>query len=249
MSELNIDKIKLSASSRRNNAQASSVNNSDWHCHYCDKSFTHESTFMNHFCKERERYDELRSPIGQAAYNYYSEWMKFYKRKPPPIDTFATSRFYTSFVKFAKHVIVINLPSPEMFIRLMSDRDISPVLWCRDQCYSIYLEFYDKTMEPLEQVKNSIVTLIDLSEKENVQLENIFVHLGSNRVIELLRLRKLSPWFIFCSSKFGEFLKTLPQEDWLEMSKIINPQHWSEKLEANKKLVDDIIEISNGIGL
>lgn len=246
---VDVENLKNLAASRRNGVATSTVETPGWHCHYCDKNFVNESVFMNHFCKERERHEELRSPIGQAAYGYYSEWMRLYKRKAPPIDTFATSRFYTSFVKFAKHVIVINLPSPEMFIRLMSERDISPMLWCRDQCYSIYLEFYDKSMEPLEQVKNSIVTLMDIAERESIELTNIFVHLGPHRVTELLRLRQLSPWFIFCSAKFGDFLKTLPQEDWAEMSKIINPTYWADKLESNKKLVADIIEISNGIGL
>jgi hypothetical protein len=245
---IDVQALRDAAASRRSSGP-SQVSKAEWNCHYCGKSFTHETSFMNHFCKERERYEELRTPIGQSAYGYYSEWMRQYRRKPPAIDTFSTSRYYTSFVKFAKHAIKISLPSPDMFIRLMVERDISPTLWTRDQCYSIYLEFYDKAYDPLEQVKVSIETLIDLAGKNEVELSEIFKYLGPERINELLRLRKLSPWFIFCSAKFGEFLKTLPPEDWTEMSKVINPTYWSEKLDANKALVSDIIEISNGIGL
>lgn len=248
MSSIDINAIRDAAASRRNSLQ-SVQNDAAWNCHYCGKNFTHETSFMNHFCKERERYEELRSPIGQAAYAYYCEWMRLYRRKPPSIDTFATSRFYTSFVRFAQHVNVISLPSADMFVRLMCERDISPTLWTRDQCYSIYLEFYDKAYDPIEQVRVSVETLIDIAGKEQIELSAVFKHIGPAKVIELLRLRKLSPWFIFCSAKFGEFLKTLPAEDWAEMSKVINPIYWSEKLDTNKALVADIIDISNGIGL
>ena len=241
--------IQRRASSRRSEQSVASSAQQNWHCHYCDKKFTHEMTYMNHVCKERLRHDELRSPIGQAAYAYYCEWMKLYKRKAPPIETFATSRYYTAFVKFSKYAIDVSLPSPNMFIRLMCDRDISPTLWARSQCYSIYLEFYDKSVEPLDQVQNSILTLFDICDKENVAIDKVFVHLQAARINELLRLRKLSPWLIFCSGTFGSFLKTIPQDDWTEMSKIVNPSYWSEKLAQNKKLVDDILLITKEIGL
>lgn len=240
--------IQNRAKSRRA-AKAQEQVEAQWHCHYCDKRFTHEMTFMNHVCKERLRYEELRSPIGQAAYAYYCEWMKQYKRKAPPIDTFGTSRYYTAFVKFAKYVNDVSLPAPNTFIRLMSDRDISPTLWARAQCYSIYLEFYDKSVDPLDQVQLSIMTLLDICEKENVEMPDVFNHLQVPRINELLRLRKLSPWLIFCSQTFGQFLKTLSPDDWSEMSKIVNPSHWSEKLAQNKKIVADIILISKELDL
>ena len=242
---LDLDAIRERAAKRRENPVA----RAEWECHYCNKKFTNETFFLNHFCKERERYEEIRTPIGQAAYQYYCEWMKLYKRKPPAIDTFSSSRFYTSFVKFAKNAITINLPSPEMFIRLMVERDISPTLWARDQCYSIFLEYFDKNVDPFEHVQKSIEKLMDIAEKENVELGNIFMHLGPNRVIELIRLRQLSPWFLFCSAKFGEFLKSITQDEWAEIAKIVNPSYWSEKLDAGSDKVAEIINISNELGL
>lgn len=243
---IDINDLRQKAAARR---ATSEVQKPEWKCHYCGKSYTSETFYMNHFCKERERYEEIRSPVGQAAYQYYCEWMKLYRRKPPAIDTFTTSRFYTSFIKFAKNVVTISLPSPELFIRLMVERDISPTLWARDQCYSIYLEYFDKTADPFQQVQTSIEKLIDISEKENVELCNIFGHLGPARVIELIRLRQLSPWLMFCSIKFGDFLKSISQDEWTQISKIINPSYWSNKFDENKDIINEIKEISNGIGL
>lgn len=222
-----------------------------WHCQHCNKNFAHESTFMNHMCKEQIRLNELQSPTGQAAYSYYSEWMRLYKRSVPPMETFATSRFYRSFINFAEHVIKISMPNPLNFIRLMSekDKDISPQLWCRDQCYSMYLEWLDKNTDPFDLVQISIETLIDLAQKENVDIKNIFTTLGEKKITELIRLRKLSPWFLFCSFRFNDFLKGISIDDQREMIAVINPSFWTEKLNSNNEIVDLITEMNKELGI
>lgn len=249
MSEIDVDTLRQLASSRRNQVGDVQNSNSKWECDFCKKIFKFENAFMNHYCKERERFEELKSPFGQAGYEYYCEWMRLHKRKAPNIDTFATSKFYTAFVKFAKRAVQLDLPNPDMFIRLMVDRDISPLLWARDQCYSIYLEFYNSKVDPLDQVKETIETLMDIAEKENVDLSDIFKHLGSRRITDLIRKRAVTPWLLFCSVSFGEFLKGLEPDEWSEMSAVINPAYWSEKLALSKNVVNDIIKISNELGL
>jgi hypothetical protein len=242
---MDVDKLKEKASSRK----AEKVEKIGWHCQYCDKTFTLETAFMNHVCQERTRFEELRSPVGQAAYAYYCEWMTAYKRKAPNIDTFAISRYYSSFVKFAQHAVDLSFPNPIHFIKLMVEKDISPMLWRRDQCYSIYLEWIDKTLDPLDQVQISIETLIDIAGKEGVELTSVFTHLGEKRITELIRLRKLSPWFLFCSTAFGDFLRANPVEDLQAMMAIINPAYWSAKLDANDAVVQEIKEINAQIGI
>lgn len=234
--------IKDIAKSRR-------TTEAEWRCGYCAKTFATEDGFMNHACQVRDRLDELRSVIGQAAYLYYSEWMKCYKRKPPSAETFSTSRYYRSFVNFAEHVKKLNIPDIGFFIKLMSEKDISPMLWRRDQCYTLYLQHFDKNIDPIEQVALSIETLIDISEKENVALTEVFVHIGVRTIMELIRLRKLTPWLLFCSKSFGLFLKTLTEEEMHELMRLINPTYWQEKLQLNPEVVDDIKKITEEMGV
>lgn len=221
----------------------------EWKCEYCGKVLANETYFMKHSCREKERTLELATPIGQAAYMFYCDWMKAYKRKAPSIDTFGTSRYYTSFVEFAKHVKKLNIGEPSKFLEIMCSKDISPALWRRDQCYSMYLEWMDKKQDPLEQVKNSIEELIDLAEREETDLSNIFIHLGVRRISELIRLRKLSPWFLFCSRKFGEYLKAVSRDESMELSSIINPVYWTAKLQERRELVKEIMQINTEMGL
>jgi hypothetical protein len=223
--------------------------NPSWQCGYCNKLFLTEDGFMSHICSARERLDELRSINGQIAYQYYTEWMKYNKRKAPSIETFASSRYFRSFINFVEHVNKLKIPDPLAFIKLMVEKDISPMLWRRDQCYTLFLHYYDKNVDPLEQVALSIETLIDISNKNNIDLKNIFEYLGIKRIMELIRLRKLSPWLIFCSKSCGDFLHTLNKEDMQELSQLINPTYWSEKLQINEEIVKDISKICDEVGL
>lgn len=245
---MDAEELSTSANSRR--VQRKAEFNPEWKCDYCGKVLANETYFMKHTCKEKERAHELATPIGQAAYIFYCDWMKAYKRKPPSIDTFGTSRYYTSFIGFAQHVKKLNIGNPSKFVEIMCNKDISPTLWKRDQCYSMYLEWMDKKQDPLEQVQMSIETLLDLSEREDVKnISEIFIHLGVRRLAELIRLRKLSPWFLFCSKKFSEYLKAISKDESMELSSIINPGYWSSKLQDNKQLVKEIMEINKEMGL
>ena len=66
---------------------------------------------------------ELKSNVGQTAYLYYSMWMKAYNRKVPDIETFATSKFYRSFVNFAEFAKKMGIANVEKFIKLMKEKE------------------------------------------------------------------------------------------------------------------------------
>lgn len=221
----------------------------DWKCGYCNKPFSTEEGLMLHSCPVKERLDEVKSVIGQTAYHYYCEWMKCYKRKAPTAETFSSSRYFKSFINFVEHANKIKIPDTLAFIKLMAEKDISPMLWRRDQCYTLFLHHYDKNTDPLEQVALSIETLMDISNKEHIDLNNVFNHIGIRRIMELIRLRKLSPWLIFCSKSCGDYLHTISDEDQRELSSLINPTYWSEKLELNQDMVKDISKICDEVGI
>lgn len=248
--DIDVGELKVRAESRRVPVNSSSdTSGTGWICNFCKKKFKSEVMYMKHSCPEMMRHDALSKPEGQAAYQFYCDWMRLHKKSIPNMDTFATSRYCTSFLKFAKHIKKINLSNPDTFVKLMIERDISPMLWTRSQCYDIYLAYYDNMQNPTLQVADSIDVLVKLAEKEEVELSKIFEHLGSNRITELVVQRKLTPWLLFCSRTFGNFLRSLPASEWTVMQDAINPGYWAEKLEDNKDLVAEIIEISNDVGL
>jgi hypothetical protein len=218
-------------------------------CHYCAKRMTSEAVFMRHECEQKKRAREIASPLGQAAYSYYDAWMKAKKFKSQSMDAFMASRYYRAMLKFAEMVIAAGIQKPIQYIKLMVDASITPDLWCREQCYKMYLDWVDHQEDPLEQVQSSIVCLMDLAEAEGVNYRNVIEHIGGQKVLQLIAQRKLSPWFLLHSTAVQNMLKGLDKEQLRAFDKAVNVSAWVERLQENKDIRADIRHIISGIGL
>lgn len=163
--------------------------------------------FMKHHCKERARIEELRGPVGQAAYAYYTDWMRLNKRSVPPIDTFASSSYYLAFIKFANHVKRVNMPNPTGFVKAMVENgNVQPSLWCRDNVYAMYLQGYDKIVTPTKQFVDSVDLVLELAKDFEVEPNKVFEAIGVEKILDLVQKRKLSPWFLVASNAFRTFM-------------------------------------------
>lgn len=218
-------------------------------CHYCTRRFSNEVTFMRHVCEQKKRAYEIASPMGQAAFIHYTTWMKLRKFKAQSIDAFIASRYYRAFLRFAEMVVNAGISKPERYIQLMIDGGISPDMWHRDQCYKVYLDWMDNLEDPLEQVASSIMCLMDLAEKEEVDYKKIVEHLGAQRLLSLISQRKLSPWFLLHSQAVQTFLKGLDPEHLKNFDRAINISAWIERLQENKTVRNDIRKIITEVGL
>jgi hypothetical protein len=222
---------------------------SNWHCTFCNKRFGGENTFLRHVCEPRRRKEELATPLGQAAYSYYREWMKLKKYSMPGALAFIESKYYRAFINFSRLVIDANIARPDKYMSLMVEGDILPLLWCREQCYAVYLEWSDKLSNPLDQVQESISYLIDVAEKESVELPKIFAHLGPQRVLSLVRQRRLSPWLIFCSPSFGKLLKDMDPAHRAAFNTVVNASYWGSRFTKEKSTLENIKTIVKEMAL
>lgn len=234
---LNRDDLRNSAKSRR--TDESSVVMTDhalWSCEYCKRDFVRETMFMNHKCPEHERIEELKTPRGQAAYSYYSIWMKALKRSVPNIETFSNSRQYNYFTKFHDWVIKAAVPNISTYIQLMVEADVKPVMWCRTTTYELYLAAYDKMVTPEIQFLESMDRLKHIAETNNVKPSEVYNFLGPIELAKLIRKRKLSPWFLCTSHRFIRWAMALPE---FERELIIQASGigaFTAKLKSNQRL-------------
>ncbi len=209
-----------------------------WECKFCGTRFKLENRFMAHRCKAMARDEQIRTPLGQSAWSYYQKWMKAYRRAVPSIETFLTSNFYTTFIKFAKFARKVGLPDVDSFIWYMQEKDIPPVIWVNNEIYSSYIEFIDKRSDPNKQALQTIEYLFKIADEFQVDVAEVFSYLEPNDVILMLHRRQLSPWILLHSQKFKEFLinKTTDQEK-IALEAIIRPDYWAEKKIQNPDIV------------
>lgn len=225
------------------------IKRSNWLCSDCDKRFANEAFFMKHNCEPRRRREEFSSPLGQAAYSYYLEWMTLRKFSKPNSSAFMESKFFKPFIKFAQMVIDANIAKPHRYIALMIEGEVQPVLWTTTAAYTLYTKWLDLLLDPMDQVSESISYLLDICENENVDLKNVFQHMGVQRILNLVRQRRLSPWFLFCSNEFGKILKTVDKEHLKAFNTVVNAQYWSARFNECKSTVNEIKIIIKELGL
>lgn len=232
--------LRESAEKRRGgDSEAPVTTKKTWRCTFCEHDYASERTFMNHRCRERERLEQLKSPIGQAAYSYYSEWMRLNKRAVPAIERFADSSFYTTFIKFAEWVVRVRLPNPSAFIRSMvTNGNLQPSLWCRDNTYALYIQGYDSVVTPTQQFVQSLDEISCLISELNCAPADVFSLIGVDSLLELVQKRKLSPWFLASSGQFRRWWSSLPPfdarriEDVLQVGSLMLRISKSETLKA-----------------
>ena len=130
---------------------------SNFTCTFCNKGFVLEQRYLAHKCEQMERAEQIRTPLGQAALSYYQLWFKQQRKMIPTLSSFLESRYYKTFIKFAEFFQYVKLPMPHVFINLMITKKFQPSMWCMDEVYSLYLNYLDTKMQPIERVKLCVI--------------------------------------------------------------------------------------------
>lgn len=221
-----------------------------WRCEHCAHEFTREMAFMKHRCREKDRIEELRSPTGQAAYAHYSEWMRVQRHTVPPIETFAESRYYSTFIRFAEHAKKTNLPDVSAFIKLMVDSGkVPPGLWCRDNVYSMYLKAFDAAVPPEKQFLQAVDEVIALAVELKVELKDVFPAIGFATLLDLVRRRRLTCWLLLASEQFKSYLLALEPVEKETLATAINVPAAIDRFKQEPYLLKELTQAAKEIGL
>lgn len=229
--------------------QSSEPSKVEWKCGFCDKKFVHEKNYLKHRCKEMERAQTMQTVAGQSAYRYYAYWMGAKRRKVPSAETFMDSVMFTSFCKFYDFVVKLHIPAPERYIDLMVKHDFDPKMWTLNDCYKLYLDWIDRCSDPFDQAATTVDMLYQLSEATNVPVQNVFEAIHPREVIELIRLRKLSPWLLFASSRFKNLILTMDQMDRESLLETVGNDFWSKRFRDNQPVVEKMLAIAKEMGI
>lgn len=210
-------------------------------CQHCHKVFEHESKYLAHKCKAMKRAEELKTPAGQAAWNYYTMWFRAMKRIPPSSTAFLASKYFTTFFNFVAFSKRVNLPKPEKFITYMVQKNFQPTMWITDPIYVMYIEYIDLTLSPMEQVKMSIDTLFSVTDAHEIDTADVFTVLRGNDIIQMLRTRRLSPWLLLNSKKFKIlYAQEMSEEERSIIDTLVRFDYWATKLKEHAAVVQKI---------
>lgn len=208
-----------------------------YQCTYCHKAFLREDAFLLHKCEMMKREDEIKTPVGQAAWSYYQKWFKSQKKKVEINQFINSKRYYRSFIRFADFVQRVRLIDIDIFIQMMREKDIPPQLWTNDQVYSLFLEYLDHTASPIELGEKTAKFLYQIAETLETKVEDVFDQLQPGDVMQFIRERRFTPWLLLRSRRFRQYLQSLDGEEREQFANLMKKEFWSYKFDNNPEIV------------
>lgn len=201
-------------------------------CKYCNKSFSKESTLLAHKCEPKRRAMQEKETGVQLGYQAY---IRFYEisqgsAKFKTYQDFATSSFYTAFVKFGRHMVGIRAVNPKSFIEYVIKQNKKIDYWCREDLYLEYLHQYLKRESAQDALERALTEMQDYAdENELASFNEYFSKCGSNRICYHITNGRVSPWVVYNSASGIQFLENLNQEQLTMVMPWIDPEHWQQR--------------------
>jgi hypothetical protein len=218
----------------------------NYRCEYCGKKFAKESTLVVHVCEQKRRHlskSEKHVQMGLLTFQKFYEIAQRGKSQKT-FDDFASSPYYTAFVKFGSFMVNTAPIYPELFIEYVIKSGVKLDHWCRDEMYDQYiLEMIKK--EPADgAVQRSIKTMLEWADKNSAQWEHYFAYVNLNRAVHDIKEGLISPWLILNTREGKNMLKRMNDEQLEIIGTVIDPLFWQKKFKsvpADTELVKEIV--------
>lgn len=220
--------------------------NLDYKCEYCGKFFAKEKTLVVHICEQKRRHlskHEKHVQAGMLTYQRFYDLTQKGKTQKT-FDDFASSPYYTAFVKFGSFLSNTSPVYPERFIDFVIKSGVKLDHWCRDELYDTYIMDLVKNEPADGAIQRTIKTMMDWADANNSQWEHYFAYVNLNRATHDIKEGLVSPWLVLNTKSGKEMLTRMNDEQLDIIGEIIDPQFWKRRfksLPADIELIKDII--------
>jgi hypothetical protein len=219
----------------------------NYKCEYCGKLFAKEKTLFIHICEQKRRHLSKNEKHVQAGLLTFQKFYAITNKtsKPKTFDEFASSPYYTAFVKFGSFMINTAPIYPERFIDFVIKSGVKLDHWCRDELYDTYISELIK-IEPADgALQRSIQTMMDWADANKAEWEHYFAYANLNRATHDIKEGLISPWMVLNTKAGKELLQRMNDEQLDIIGPIIDPQFWMKRFKSSPsdlELVKDIIK-------
>lgn len=198
-------------------------------CEYCGKSFKRESTIAVHVCEQKRRHLAKSERHVIIAFDAYCQFMKTINRSKNEItfSNFATSQFYTAFVKFGSFVSNVNPLYPDNYIRYVIKSGKKIEEWASDTLYDQYVAHLVKTESVETALERSVNFMLTWSDTSGYEWNQYFNRVADNIGVFQIKDGKISPWILLNSPTGRSFLKRLDNAQLEIITPILDIGAWT----------------------
>lgn len=205
-------------------------------CGFCRKAFSSERTLSAHMCvKKRRKLDEnnIASRLGHRLFQRFHE-LNTPTRRQKSFDEFIESRYYASFIKFARFLMDLKPVDEPRFIDFVFQNGIKERDWCKDKVYIAYVQDL-LAKEPAERgLERSIKTIDGWVKGKNLGLSDFFASVSPAEATHMVKMGKISPWVLYLAKTSDALWVRLSPEQADIISETIDPKIWRVKFELKK---------------
>ena len=221
-------------------------------CKYCSKDFARESTLSSHMCERKRRMLAENERPNQIALQIWLKFLKFTTpnlKKQKTYEDFVSSRYYTSFVKFARHVIDLNPYDFEGFVDFVFRYGVKLDDWCKAYVYEAYIRENNKKETVDRAAERNIILMQNWAEQTGESWRSFFKKVNTNQAVHWIKTGRISPWVLY-ATKAGEVLvDRLNAEQVLIVAEYIEPKYWQFKVARQADDAKWIEQTFDGAGI
>jgi hypothetical protein len=192
--------------------------------------------------------DRPANRIGFGAWKDYFNTHHPNKKKTEYQD-FYKSNYYTAFLKFGSYCHDIGVLNPSYYAKWLVKNKISIDNWNSDSTYTKYVVDYLQDEDAMDAVKRSIDSLLDMTNLNNIRLQDAFRYLNQNKLCYTITTGKISPWLLYNSTTGISFLSGLGSDQTAMIFEYIQPERWAIKFRKHQDEVAEIKKLLSGIPL
>ena len=220
-------------------------------CEHCEKLFAKEKTLVVHICEQKRRHlskNEKHVQMGLLTFQRFYELTQKAKQ-PKTFEEFASSSFYTAFVKFGSFMVNTAPIYPERFIDFVVKSGVKLDHWCRDALYDDYVVHLIK-QEPVEvALERSISHMLSWANDNQAQWNHYFLYVSLNRAVNDIVNGKISCWVILNCNDGKAMVKNMSDDQLNLIAPGFDVPYWLKRF---KELPADVLlvkEICEEVGL
>lgn len=206
-------------------------------CAFCKKSFSSEHILLTHVCLQKQRYNDRNSAASRIAYFAYDKMWRFTTRsdKSKAFSHFSTSKLYAQFIRFARHMVLIDPFNLEAYIIYLLVHEIKIKLWTDDEMYLEFVQDFLRLEPPLKAFERSFVFITGWAHTHGVEYKEFFKKINPDEAILLIQNGRLSPWVLYLSASSRGLLTSFTDDENNMVEPFLDPAFWTDRLAAKRE--------------
>lgn len=223
-----------------------------YECEYCFRSFSQEKTLISHNCEKKRRMlnkDDPESRLGFFSYQRFYQLTSKHAKNKKTYKDFAYSKFYSSFVRFGRHLVQTNPLNTEEFIDFLIKKNVPLENWIKEHVYETYVKEKIKNELPLVGFERTIHYIKEWSQINNEDWLDFFKKINPNLACFSIASGRISPWVFYNAQTSNLLFERFNSEQLKIIAQIAPPPQWKIKFINNKKDTQTIKNTLEEFGL